>query len=191
MELYLVRHGQSQANADNQLAGWYDVPLTEKGVDEARAAGEKLRGIEFEKVYASDLMRACQTCENALPGIEYEKTALIREISVGEFEGLYYDQDSDDEKHRRFRNCDAVRDYSPGGGESHQDQLERVRTFLEMVPRRHAGNVAAFVHAGVLQCVLHVVLGQLYGGQEVAFPNAMICVLEWTGVRWRLKQWNP
>lgn len=134
MELYLVRHGQSQANADNQLAGWYDVPLTEKGAGEARAAGEKLRGIEFEKVYASDLMRACQTCENALPGVEYEKTALIREISVGEFEGLYYDQDPDDERHRRFRNCDALRDYSPGGGESHQDQLRRVRTFLEMVP---------------------------------------------------------
>lgn len=191
MELYLVRHGESQANANNQLVGWYNVPLTEKGVADARAAGEKLRDIEFEKVYASDLMRACQTCENALPGVEYEKTPLIREIYVGEFEGLYYDQNPDDELHRKFKACDAVRDYSAYGGESHQTQLERVRAFLEMLPECYSGNVAAFVHAGVLECVLHYLFGHRVSNQALAFQNGVICVLEWTGVRWRLKQWNP
>lgn len=191
MELYVIRHGQSLANARKQLAGWLDVPLTEKGIEDAKGAGRKIAGIEFEKVFASDLIRAVQTCENALPGAEYEKCEMIRELAVGEFEGLIYDEASDDPIHERFRECRKVRDFSPCGGESHQMQMDRVGAFMNMIAEKYTGPVAAFTHAGTLECMLHHVLGFRVLPAVLAIPNGVICVLEWTGQRWKLKQWNP
>lgn len=190
MEMYVIRHGQSQANAANQLAGWLNIPLTEKGIGDAQGAGRKIAGIEFEKVFASDLIRAVQTCENALPGVEYEKCEMIRELSVGEFEGLYYDESSTEPIYDRFRECRKDRDYSPCGGESHQMQLDRVAAFMDMVSEKYTGTVAAFTHAGTLECMLHYVFGFKIPATALAIPNCCICVLEWTGKRWRLKHWN-
>ena len=48
-KLVIVRHGQSEWNAQNRFTGWVDVELAPKGVEEARAAGEKLKGYRFDK----------------------------------------------------------------------------------------------------------------------------------------------
>ena len=190
MEIYFIRHGQSTANADNQLAGWFDVPLTEKGENDAKGAGEKIRDIQFEKVYASDLKRASQTCEIALDGAEYEKTTLLRELSVGEFEGMYYDERTPQDVHERFEACVKVRDFSATGGESHQMQMDRIWEFMSMAAEKHTGKVAAFTHAGTLECVLNLVLGFKVAPDALCIPNCVICVLLWTGERWKLKNWN-
>src|SRR5438477_36733 len=60
-ELILLRHGQSQWNLENRFTGWVDVPLSAKGEDEARAAGEKLRGRRIDVLYTSVLKRAVDT----------------------------------------------------------------------------------------------------------------------------------
>lgn len=190
MELYFIRHGQSRANADEQLAGWLDVPLTEKGLADARGAGRKIADIEFEKVYASDLMRASQTCETALPGIEYEKTTLLRELSVGEFEGMYYDERTPAEVLEQFEKCVPTRNFADFGGESHQMQMDRIGAFMDMVKEKHTGKVAAFTHAGTLECVLHHILGFKVNPDDLCIPNCVICVCLWTGERWKLKHWN-
>jgi len=70
MQVFVVRHGQSTANLAGTYSGWSHVPLTEKGIADAAHAGQLLKGIEFAKVYASDLKRAMQTCQTALPGAE-------------------------------------------------------------------------------------------------------------------------
>jgi 2,3-bisphosphoglycerate-dependent phosphoglycerate mutase len=59
--LVLVRHGLSQWNLENRFTGWVDVPLTEKGEAEARAAGEKLKGFKFQVAFTSALQRAQRT----------------------------------------------------------------------------------------------------------------------------------
>ena len=58
--LVLIRHGQSQWNLENRFTGWVDVPLTEKGREEAHRAGRKLHetGIKFAFAYTSELIRA-------------------------------------------------------------------------------------------------------------------------------------
>lgn len=63
VQLILIRHGQSQANALNQYTGWSDVPLTAQGKEQARLAGQKLyqAGVGFEAVHTSVLQRAIQT----------------------------------------------------------------------------------------------------------------------------------
>src|SRR5690349_10271782 len=62
-QLVLVRHGQSQWNLENRFTGWWDVDLSDRGVDEARAAGKLLkeRGFEFDRCFTSVLTRAIRT----------------------------------------------------------------------------------------------------------------------------------
>jgi len=62
-QLVLIRHGQSAWNLENRFTGWWDVPITEKGEAEARAAGQglKARGIDFDVAYTSLLTRAIKT----------------------------------------------------------------------------------------------------------------------------------
>jgi 2,3-bisphosphoglycerate-dependent phosphoglycerate mutase len=61
--LVLLRHGQSQWNLENRFTGWWDVDLSDKGIDEARAAGALLRdkGFDFDCCFASVLTRAIRT----------------------------------------------------------------------------------------------------------------------------------
>lgn len=60
MKLVLLRHGQSEWNKLNLFTGWKDVDLSEKGIEEAKSAGRKLKeaGIEFDIAYTSYLKRA-------------------------------------------------------------------------------------------------------------------------------------
>lgn len=67
-KLVFIRHGQSEWNLKNLFTGWEDVNLSEQGVEEAKAAGRKLKeaGIEFDQAYTSVLTRAIKTLHFAL-----------------------------------------------------------------------------------------------------------------------------
>ncbi|MEX2190550.1 MAG: 2,3-bisphosphoglycerate-dependent phosphoglycerate mutase [Bacteroidota bacterium] len=64
--LVLLRHGESQWNLENRFTGWVDVPLSPKGEEEARTAGEKLKSYKFDKAYTSVLKRAIDTLKIVL-----------------------------------------------------------------------------------------------------------------------------
>ena len=66
--LVLLRHGQSQWNLENRFTGWWDVDLSERGVEEARAAGRLLRdqGLDFDLCFTSVLTRAIRTLNMVL-----------------------------------------------------------------------------------------------------------------------------
>ena len=68
MELVFIRHGFSEWNAKNLFTGWRDVNLTERGVEEAKSAGQKLKeaGYEFDIAFTSVLTRAIKTCNIVL-----------------------------------------------------------------------------------------------------------------------------
>ena len=76
--LVLVRHGQSDWNLKNLFTGWKDPDLSPKGVEEARAAGRRLKaqGLAFDVAYTSALMRAQNTLKLALG--ELGQTGLPR-----------------------------------------------------------------------------------------------------------------
>jgi 2,3-bisphosphoglycerate-dependent phosphoglycerate mutase len=61
--LVLLRHGQSQWNLENRFTGWWDIDLTEKGIEEARSAGRLLKdkGLDFDCCFTSVLTRAIRT----------------------------------------------------------------------------------------------------------------------------------
>jgi len=83
-KLVLVRHGQSQWNLENRFTGWVDVPLTDLGKEEARKAGEKLKGITFDKAYTSNLKRAQETLKTILGVIGQENLPVVKDVALNE-----------------------------------------------------------------------------------------------------------
>ncbi len=94
-KLVLIRHGESQWNKENRFTGWKDVDLSEKGIAEAKAAGELLKaeGFTFDEAYTSVLKRAIRTLwlvlsEMDLMWIPETKSWLLNERHYGGLQGL-------------------------------------------------------------------------------------------------------
>ena len=95
--LILLRHGESQWNLENRFTGWADVPLSPRGIQEAKDAGEKLRSFTFDRAFTSVLARANETLRLALEtigqtGIPIEKNKALNERMYGELQGLNKDE---------------------------------------------------------------------------------------------------
>ncbi|HUP91627.1 MAG TPA: 2,3-diphosphoglycerate-dependent phosphoglycerate mutase [Solimonas sp.] len=94
-KLVLLRHGQSQWNLDNRFTGWVDIDLTDKGREEARAAGKLMReeGLMFDLAHTSVLRRAINTLAGALTEMDQVwlpvyKTWRLNERHYGKLQGL-------------------------------------------------------------------------------------------------------
>ncbi len=94
-KLVLIRHGESQWNKENRFTGWKDVDLSEKGREEAQAAGQLLKaeGYAFDEAYTSVLKRAIRTLwiildEMDLMWIPETKSWLLNERHYGALQGL-------------------------------------------------------------------------------------------------------
>src|SRR4051812_25144305 len=85
--IYLARHGETAWSLTGQHTGLTDLPLTERGENEARELGKRLAGRTFAKVFTSPLQRAARTCELAGFGAVAEKDADLVEWNYGKYEG--------------------------------------------------------------------------------------------------------
>ena len=131
--LVLVRHGQSEWNMKNLFTGWRDPGLTEKGVAEARQAGEliKAEGLSFDLTYTSALSRAHATLDlmletmghEAVPG--YQDQAL-NERDYGDLSGLNKDDAREKWGEEQVHIWRRSYDTPPPGGESLKDTGARV-----------------------------------------------------------------
>ena len=84
---YLGRHGETAWSLSGQHTGRTDLPLTERGERNARALGERLRGLVFARVFTSPLQRAVRTCELAGFGAMAEIDPDLVEWDYGQYEG--------------------------------------------------------------------------------------------------------
>jgi broad specificity phosphatase PhoE len=89
-KLYLIRHGQTDWNAQHRLQGHSDIPLNSAGEDQCQSLAQKIHHIHFDLILSSDLSRAVRTAEilNHRRGLPLRKTKKLREIHLGEIEGL-------------------------------------------------------------------------------------------------------
>ncbi|MDA0986870.1 MAG: 2,3-bisphosphoglycerate-dependent phosphoglycerate mutase [Bacteroidetes bacterium] len=83
-KLVLVRHGESQWNLENRFTGWIDVPLSQKGIEEAKSCGEKLKNYKFAKAFTSKLIRANKTLEIILEIINQQKIQIEYSVALNE-----------------------------------------------------------------------------------------------------------
>jgi broad specificity phosphatase PhoE len=109
-DVYLARHGETAWSLSGQHTGPTDLPLTERGERNARALGERLRGLTFAKVYTSPLQRAARTCELAGFGSAAEIDPDLVEWDYGQYEGR-----RTAEIHAERPDWQLFRDGCPGG----------------------------------------------------------------------------
>jgi probable phosphoglycerate mutase len=86
--IYLARHGETAWSLSGQHTGLTDLPLTARGECNARLLGERLKGLEFARVFTSPLRRASRTCQLAGFGQQAQIDGDLVEWNYGEYEGL-------------------------------------------------------------------------------------------------------
>jgi 2,3-bisphosphoglycerate-dependent phosphoglycerate mutase len=164
--LVLVRHGQSEWNLKNLFTGWKDPGLTDKGIDEAKAAGQRLKalGLSFDVAYTSVLSRAQNTCALILEQLGQNSLNTIRDQALnerdyGDLSGLNKDDArakwGEDQVHVWRRSYDVA----PPGGESLKDTVARVLPYYcqEILPRVLRGErVIVAAHGNSLRALVMV-----------------------------------
>ena len=129
--LVLLRHGESQWNLENRFTGWVDVPLSARGIQEAKNAGETLRGFTFDRAFTSVLVRANDTLRLVLDAIgqsniPIEKDKALNERMYGELQGLNKDETVKKYGEAQVKIWRRSYDVRPPGGESLKDTADRV-----------------------------------------------------------------
>ena len=133
--LILVRHGQSLWNVEDRFTGWVDVQLTEKGVQEALSAGEKLKSISVDVAYASGLQRAQRTLDLILEGMGVSvpiiRDAALNERHYGDLQGLNKTRTAEKFGAEQVKIWRRSYDIPPPNGESLKDTAARTIPFFE------------------------------------------------------------
>lgn len=190
MELYAIRHGQSAANAIQAHAGWAQVPLTALGREQAGRTGELLKGMEFDRIIVSDLLRARETAQIALPGRDFELDPRLRETNVGSLQDRRV-ADLTAELGEEYVRRRVARDYRVYGGEDTHAHYDRVAEFmkdLESAP--DDARIAAVCHEGTIMAMLCYVLHTDIPRNIIHVANCAVCAFKYKNGVWELGEWN-
>jgi probable phosphoglycerate mutase len=172
--LYLVRHGETDWNATGRWQGHTDVPLNERGLQQARLLAQRLQreGVRFDAIYSSDLTRAYQTAWEigSLLRVAVQLWPPLREIDMGEWSGLTREEIRaryPDDYARLERGEDLRRGKT---GETKAAMHQRVTHSIEAMVAQHPDETLALVtHGGPVRALIRYV-NERYGG-SVPFPN--------------------
>jgi broad specificity phosphatase PhoE len=171
---YLVRHGESEANAAHRFAGQSDSPLTERGRQQAEAVADMLTAVQFDRIVTSDLSRTRDTAEIIArrQGTPIEVLPQLREIDVGERTGTPFDE---------ARGLPNWRDdgfVAWPGGETLQEVLARVLGVVERLTHESPGKTVLVVgHGGINRILISHFLGILPALDRSPAANTNISVV--------------
>lgn len=191
--LYLIRHGETDHNAAGRAMGQMDVPLNERGIEQARQTAGFLRRYPIERIVSSDLGRAMATAQPLADGLglAIEPDARLRELSFGILEGKTVGECEllDPAAVERWRSGDF--DAALPGGESRRSLMKRTREVLEEIAAGPHAHVALFSHGGALNALhTHMVEhGNPHPREHIPrafrFHNAAVSVAAWAEDQWR------
>jgi probable phosphoglycerate mutase len=190
----LVRHGETEWNAERRIQGQIDIGLNDTGRRQAVAAGRWLRTAGIMALYSSDLKRAWTTAQAIGAELGLVPTAVpeMRERRYGVFEGLTYDEAKANhpDGYAAFEGRNA--DYDFENGESLLVMFARVTGKLQELAARHPGETIAIVlHGGVLDIINRFVRGNaLEAPRDFLIPNAGINWIAVEDGQWQLKTWG-
>lgn len=191
--LCLVRHGETEWNAEGRVQGQTDIPLSPVGVRQARAAAAVLARHDFGAIYSSDLARVRQTAEPAAQrlALPLQFDPDLRERHYGIFERLLYTEVKEryPALYARFHEKDPDFDFETG--ESLRTFFDRSVGAVRRIAERHPGEqVLIFTHGGVLDMVYrHAHSLGFSAGRDYGIPNCGVNWLEVTPAGWAVHCW--
>lgn len=176
---YFVRHGESAANEKGLFAGSSDVPLTEKGIQQAQAVAERIRdgSVQFDAVFASPLLRAFDTAKIIAGQINYQLESIkilpdLHERSAGQLELAPVNQIY----------TVSEEDIAAYGGETAAGFMERAASVFADIKTKSVGmeNVLIVAHAGIYKMAIALnqdILPATEAYQIPPPPNATLLTL--------------
>lgn len=188
----IVRHGETDWNAQRRIQGQIDIPLNDTGRQQARAAAQGLVGQAFAAIYSSDLQRAHDTAvaTASLLNMPVLPMAGLRERHYGEFQGLTQDEIKARADYERYINRDTG--FAFGNGESLAGFAERIKNTLNDLAQRHIGeSILIFAHGGVLDVIYRIATHRpLETARDFPIPNAALNWIEIGNPDWQLIEWG-
>lgn len=191
--LCIVRHGETDWNAERRIQGHLDIELNASGRRQAEATARGLAAHDFAALYSSDLMRTLQTAATLAPmtGLEVRPEPGLRERHYGRMQGLSYAEmlALDAPVAARYKQRDLHDDF--GGGEPLLAFADRIHATIERLAAAHAGATLLLVtHGGVLDIIYRRATGRdLSSPRDFVVPNAALNWLEVAPGSWRLLAW--
>jgi len=193
-QVIIVRHGETLWNIKGIRQGHLDSPLTESGIAQASALGERLKRERFSALYSSDLGRAVQTARMIAEstGHEIVTDARLRERHLGIFQGLSADEMKQKHPEEYRLNRSLSPDYVISGGESIMQQVARNIACLNEVAEKHPGETIVLVtHGGVLSGLFRHTFSIPFGApRRFEFVNAGLNTFVYQGGDWFLQTWG-
>ncbi len=195
MEVYLIRHGESEGNVLGVFQGWADYPLSERGRTQALMAREKLNGVRFDRIYASDTARAAETAGLIFPeekdNILY--TGKLRETCCGSLDELTPAQ-AEGRYGSLYTGREDSWDFRPFGGEHAGDMEERVVGFLKALESEYPAleRIAVVTHFGPIAAMLAYVLDAGFQTlcSHIELYNCSVSIIRYDGSGWRVAAVN-
>ncbi|KAL5557077.1 hypothetical protein UlMin_039313 [Ulmus minor] len=194
-EIIIVRHGETEWNADGRIQGHLDVALNDVGRKQAAAVAERLsKETEISAIYSSDLKRAFETAEiiaASCGGLEVIKDPGVRERNLGDLQGIVY-RDAVKvcpKAHEAFISPKSDQEI-PGGGESRDQLYQRCTSALQRIGNKHKGQrIVVVTHGGVIRTLYKWACPNGKAGGKVLNTSVNIFHLS-DGDNWTVKVWG-
>ncbi len=183
-KLYLIRHGETDYNNALRFQGQTDIPLNQKGIEQAEKAADFFRDIPLQAIYTSTLIRAKTTAEiiAGVKGMDVQETDALREMSFGIWENMN-SKDIQKKYAKEWKDFFAspARTTIPQGESMLDVQKRAYPTVQEILDRYPEGDVAFVAHGGIIRVLMCTMLGlDLNRAWHLHVGNASItCFYYW------------
>ena len=171
-QIHTIRHAQTLFSKEKRYAGSIDIPLSDKGIQDAYNASEKLAGMTYSTVITSTLKRSMETAQ-LLVGSSTQclHSDLCNERNFGVMEGLTWDEVQELDPPVLFIEVgDDLHSVNPKGGEPFEDVWERAKKFQHFLFAEHSGSNILIVSHGVFLQLFHGVLRGLSCIESLSIP---------------------
>ena len=191
----LVRHGETDWNAERRLQGHTDIHLNTRGLAQAAQMAKALKSIhfQFDVLYTSDLQRAKQTAKaiESLYSVSAISHRALRERNLGALQGLTISEAPtlEPELWQAHLSRDIHQEFN--GGESILQFANRIKVVLEEIQQKHAGKTILLVsHGGALDMMYRIASNQALDAERVVtVPNASLNWISCDVPDWKVDSW--
>ena len=179
---FIVRHGETEWNAQGRIQWHTDISLSERGIQQARLVAQRLAEVSLDVAYSSDFARSAETSREILDqrSVPLHTTPRLREFNKGVFEGLTPEETG--QRYPDLYQASQVNDldFAPPGGESIRQTSVRMNEIMTELRTRHPDeNVLIVGHGGALRAVFVSLMElPLEANWRFAMTNCGLSVLD-------------